>query len=286
MYSNNTLFTNCYRQHSDAFNPSRLMMKLGFLYELSDCFLKNFGRHKVFENTIPLPFKHLFLHQCPNPYKSSWEWGKIVSEIVYKKLETSFILRTNQSTLVHRGNESPQSELLCFEDLYLSARTGHWLQGADHAVNFRRESAMLIGEPVEAKLIYERPATIKTSVLQSYCPKPGNSNKFMTSATIKIFQRTENSSPRTVVNIKEVVETVQQFTYIPVEVITTTEKTPIKEQIKIFNSFDILITVHGSHLTNGVFTMRPYSKAVIEIVPFVYESMYYKNFIGDLGKNV
>jgi hypothetical protein len=259
------------------------MMKLGFLYELSDCYMRNFGRHKIFENTIVLPFNHMFLHQCPNPYSSNWEWGKVVSEIVYKKLEMSLVLRTNHSIVLHRGYESTNDELLCFDDAYLSARTGHWLQGAGHAVNFRKEIASMTGEPAEANLIYERPAYLSANILQHYCPKPHGANPDMTSAVIKIFQRTENSSPRTIVNIKEVVETVQRFTFVPVEVITMTEKTPMKEQIKMFNSFDILITVHGSHLTNGIFTMRPYTKAVIEMVPFVYETLYYKNYLGDLG---
>merc|ERR1711991_509264 len=81
----------------------------------------------------------------------------------------------------------------------------------------------------------------------------------------------------------QVKQTLQAFTQLPIEEITTTEDQPLAEQIKTFNDFDILVTTHGSHLTNGIFTMHPYTKAVIEIVPFVYDSIYYKNYIMDLG---
>lgn len=285
MHHNSTIFVNCHRQHSEAYNPSKLMLKLGFLYELADCYMRNFGRHKIFKNFISLPFRQLFLHQCPNPYKSNWEWGKMVSEVVYKKLESSMVLKANHSTLLHRGVESTQDELLCFEDLYLSARADHWLQGVDHSINFRKEMAQLTGEPAEAKSIFERPMDFTSTMRQSYCPRPGSppGNPLMTNARIKIFQRTKNSSPRTIQNLDAVIKTLQAFTQYPVTEITTTEDQPIAEQIKTFNDFDILVTTHGSHLTNGLFSMHPYTKAVIEIVPFVYDSLYYKNYMMDLG---
>ena len=38
-------------------------------------------------------------------------------------------------------------------------------------------------------------------------------------------------------------------------------------------------------IATGLFTMHPYTKAVIELVPFVYDSLYYKNYIQDLGSD-
>jgi capsular polysaccharide biosynthesis protein len=115
---------------------------------------------------------------------------------------------------------------------------------------------------------------------QTFCtpnfPKPTN-------AKIKLYQRTENLFPRTIVNIQEVVDLLQTFTSFPVEVVTTTEKMTIQEQIRIFNNFDILVTTHGSHLTNGLFTMHSYSKAIIEMVPFLYDNIFYKNYLNDLS---
>ena len=58
---------------------------------------------------------------------------------------------------------------------------------------------------------------------------------------------------------------VQEYTTIPVEIITANETTTLAEQIRSFNSFDILITSHGSHLTNGMFLTNPHAKAIIEL---------------------
>merc|ERR1719197_1448166 len=150
------------------------------------------------------------------------------------------ILKANHSVLLHRGMESSQEELLCFEDLYLSARADHWLQGVDHSINFRKEMAQLTGEPAEAKSIFERPMDFTSTMRQSYCPSSGSppGNPLMTNARIKIFQRTKNSSPRTIQNLDAVIKTLQAFTQYPVTEITTTEDQPIAEQIKTFNDFD------------------------------------------------
>lgn len=52
----------------------------------------------------------------------------------------------------------------------------------------------------------------------------------------------------------------QEYTTVPVEIITVNGTTSFLDQIRIFNSFDVLITPHGSHLANGLFTMKPNSK--------------------------
>jgi hypothetical protein len=59
-FRNSTIFSNCNRQHSLAYNPSLFMMKIGFIYELASCMLNNLGRHKVFKNDIILPFRYRF----------------------------------------------------------------------------------------------------------------------------------------------------------------------------------------------------------------------------------
>ncbi len=98
----------------------------------------------------------------------------------------------------------------------------------------------------------------------------------LTSARIVIFQRTDTSSPRSFTNLQEVVNFAQIYTTKPVQVVSVTEKNSIQEQIRLFNSFDIMITVHGSHLSNGIYTMHPHRKAIIEIAPFLFDPMYFK----------
>lgn len=306
-FPNSTLFTNCNRQHSFAFNPSTFLMKLGFMYELASCLQANLGRHKVFKKDLALPFKQIFMHQCPNPDSSRWEWGKSTWHVIEKKLHEAMLFQDSHTNILRRGNEATADELLCFEDLYLSARTGHWLQGSENLISFRRETAIVTGEPKEAKLILERPLTASEQglagvrIYQNYCnrnvtvksEKEQLADRLagidpeiigpLTNARIKIFQRTETNSPRSFLNLEEVKAFVQQYSTVPVEVISTTEKHSIQEQIRLFNSFDILLTVHGSHLSNGIYTMHPSNKAVIEIAPFLFDPVYFKNYNGDLG---
>ena len=190
--------------------------------------------------------------------------------------------------------------------IFISARGGHWLQGTENLISFRQETSIVTGEPKEANTIFERPLSAAemglngARIFQSYCNRdslksmkdilkdqlaglvPVVAGK-LTNARIVIYQRTETNSPRSFVNLNEVVVFVQQYTTVPVKVISTTEKHAIQEQIRLFNSFDILLTVHGSHLSNGIYTMRPYAKAVIEIAPFLFDPIYFKNYNNDLG---
>ena len=75
----------------------------------------------------------------------------------------------------------------------------------------------------------------------------------------------------------------QKYTSIPVQVVTVNASTSVTEQIRLFNNFDVLITPHGSHLANGIFSMHPGIKALIEIVPFAFDRVFYSNFVPNLG---
>ena len=50
---------------------------------------------------------------------------------------------------------------------------------------------------------------------------------------------------RRFLNLGEVVQLAQSYSSVPVEIVTVNESTLVAEQIRIFNSFDILITSHG-----------------------------------------
>ena len=102
-------------------------------------------------------------------------------------------------------------------------------------------------------------------------------------ARIKIFKRTSTTMLRKFVNMDEVVKLAQEYTLLPVEIVTVNDATSIVDQIEVFNSFDILITSHGSQLANGIFTAFPESKAVIEIDTFAFDRVFYTNYINQLG---
>ena len=82
-------------------------------------------------------------------------------------------------------------------------------------------------------------------------PQHTNSQK-----RIAIFQRKEAANGlRKYVNLLDVLQLVGRYTD-EYEVITTTSETNLTHMIELFNSFDILITPHGSHIANVLFTLR------------------------------
>ncbi len=113
--------------------------------------------------------------------------------------------------------------------------------------------------------------------------KVGNSGLNITRARIKIFQRTGTLQLRKFLNLPDVVKLAQEYTMVPIEVITANSTTSVQQQIDMFNNYDVLITSHGSHLANGLFTMHPETKAVVEVVPFVFDSVFYGNYNHWLG---
>ena len=73
---------------------------------------------------------------------------------------------------------------------------------------------------------------------------------------IAIFQRQEAmNGDRKYLNLPDVLSIVANYTS-DYDVITTTSKTNLTKILKSFNSFDILITPHGSHIANVMFTLR------------------------------
>ena len=167
-------------------------------------------------------------------------------------------------------------ELVCFEDVYVSLRANIWLQGAEEITSFRTRAAEIIGEPAEVLAKEENPIVVrdKPEILQGlsqpYCTADGTKSN----ARIKIYQR---SSGRRLVfptykiivysdlslllstrifytsyrfnNLDEVKKVVQTYTSVPVEVVTANTSTSVADLIKLFNSFDILVTPEGGHLT-------------------------------------
>ena len=108
------------------------------------------------------------------------------------------------------------------------------ITGSDNLISFRKESARVTGEPKDALKMTEIEPENKQFLLQSYCK--GTSME-KTNARIKIFQRTRTQEPRSFVNIDEVKTLIQQYTDVPVEIITTTEMDTIQEQIRFAYSF-------------------------------------------------
>jgi len=284
-----TWLMNCFHQRATASNPAHFMMKLGLWYEVAACQYNN-NRTNIFKTTVALPFNHVQMLQCSSPELTDWKWGSALWNIVKKRSDLAGMTgpATDYSTIGYEP-EIDLNHILCFEDVYFSARMGLWMQGRRNLVEFRRDAAYVTSEPTQA-ISYPEILTIDDKGLDTtniehermpYCSPAGSVPP--TSARIKIFKRTATVMLRRFINFDEVVNLAQSYTSVPIEVVTVNESTPIQDQIREFNAFDLLITSHGSHLANGIFTTNPDTKAIIEIVPFVFDSVFYGNYNRWLG---
>ena len=287
MKKGNTLFSNCYQQALDSTNPAHLLMKVGLIYELSVCYSRN-NEAAIFKDFLSLRFRNMFMHQCPDPNTTDWKWGQNIMDIITRK--------TTEVTQFYDGEPAQRTidivgypkdglgdfrTLTCFEDLFVSMRNGIWLQMPFNQINFRKDTAKYIGEPKQALSKPETVAAILPSrARQDYCPPDGSKKS---TARIKVFERSATRMLRKFLNMDEVVTIAQDFTSVPVEIVTVNDTTSVLDQIRLFNSFDVLITSHGSHLANGIFTVRPERKAIVEVVSFAYDKVFYGNYNMHLG---
>lgn len=266
-------------------------MKYGVWYEMADTQQMNNGRN-IFNATklsqVKVPFDHISFQQCSSPFFSNWTWGQVVHNLVKGKSISAGLTNVNTSYnyFGYRRTEDT-GDILCFEDVVLSVRLGNWIQGRAHLVKFRQDTYALLKEPAEVATNPEKLQVVHgTDTLDTrknrmdYCGHNGSS---ITSARIKIFQRTNTKMLRRFVNLDEVKALCQSYTTVPVEIVTVNTSSSVEDQIRLFNSFDILVTSHGSHLGNGLFTMHPETKAIVEIVSFVFDHVFYGNYNCFLG---
>jgi hypothetical protein len=161
--------------------------------------------------------------------------------------------------------------------MYTSIRVGDWMTVPYNIVNFRKDVALMTGEPAQALSIPEKVILESKLGQRPYCLK-ANKSSLKTKARILIFQRSATRSLRKFDNLGEVINLAQSYSTVPVSVVTVNTTTSLADQIRLFNNFDILITPHGSHLVNGIFTVNPGDKAVIEVDPFVFEKVFFSNY--------
>lgn len=307
MRHGSTLLINCFHQHIKSSNPAHWMMKLGVLYETALCQSNN-NKTNIFDNLqMKLPYNHVQMAQCSLPMLSDWRWGENMWEIIKHRSDLAGMTDNNtQYDTVGWAKlpDIPHDHLTCFEDVYFSARMGLWMQGRANLVQFRRDTYTVSHEPREAETNPEKlnlvhgfddgnyqkfhmpycnalasNITNSNSALNASIPAARN----ISSARILIFQRTSTTMLRKFVNLDEVVSLAQEYTILPVKVVTVNESTTVQDQIRLFNNFDILITSHGSHLANGLFTMNPETKGVVEVVSSVFDSVFYGNYNHWLG---
>ena len=274
-----TWYFNCEQHSTMVMEHGDWVVKYGVLYELANYFSKNnninFGSDtgKPFRYDWPSPFKHVFMNQCKNPDHAEWNFGHPIMEIVKRRTDLHGLTRNGYTNYLRSDPSETSKDIICYEDLYLSGRLSATLQGQENLIDFRRDSAVLLGEPNE--VLSDPEETLKItpgSIQQMYC----RNRDFR----IKILQVAGNSAhnitDKKFVNMKEIVDTIQRFSTVPIEVLEINRQMSIPEIIDYFNSFDILITPAGSHMIHGLFTAFPFTKAIIEISPFMRNPYFHR----------
>ena len=239
-FRGNSYISNCWRRWPEDTNPAHWAMKLGTLFFLSNT--------KSKKNILSKSDRIVF-HQCANPFNSKWEWGIALWNITL----ANFVRKNNPLVFWTEGELPGRDKLIgnstyyCFENAFWDQRYGIWIL---------KES---IREWYSAVLRYFPHLTgAKSQELH-----------------IAIFERKDGSALRKFENLGDLIRVVGKYTNKPVQIISVDKSTSVHEQVLLFNSFDILLTSHGSHLANILFSTR--KMTVIEIVSCTSDMVFSQN---------
>jgi hypothetical protein len=246
-----TLMTHCWRQNH-GINAAHFLFGYGTLFSIL--------------NTVKGQFEtvdHVIFHQCPSPFLGG-EFHMTVWEIV---LNAAFDKKLFSAKT--RFYTTTPTRLLCMENV----RDNNWMDYEPFTSDFSKyDGPPFMGTDLhtwlrwKAKVIdyLKESRPIAFSTLQSQIKEdvPGKPLR------VAVFQRQQIDSRngvRQLINLDEVESLVREYTPI-FHVVTVSRGSNLEEIIHIFNSFDILITPHGSQGTNLIFTVKPRKVAVIEVV--------------------
>ena len=279
-----TWFFNCEQRSDMVMEHGDWVVKLGVLYELANYFNKNkivnISNNKPFKYDWPYPFKHIFMNQCRDPELAEWNFGHPIMEIVKRRTDLHGLTMNGYTNYLRSDPSNVSKDFICYEDLYLSGRLSATLQGQDNLIEFRRDSAIILGEPNEVLSDPEEALKIiPGSIQQIYCKNRDFRIKILQVAGESVY----NVLGKKIVNMREIIETIQRFSTVPIEVLEINRHMSMPEIIDYFNSFDILIAPPGSHMIHGIFTAFPFTKAIIEISPFMrnpyFHRVYSKHYL-------
>ena len=248
-----TYVAGCWRQGVAGRNPSHYMIGYGKLFAAA---------HDNRTHIVPRNMDHLVFHQCPPREPEDWEWARRVWSIIEREGLVSGLWkpgRPNIITMAHRGGPSRASQLPAKNELVVCAermtiereRPGLYL-GVNHP-DMVRHWRRTVDRLVTATGI----STMPEPQNQSRAKCEGCLNKCREFLRIGIFQRTEGRSGlRRLRNLDEVQALAQSLTRVPVKMVTLTSASSFEEQLWAFRSLDLLITPHGSQVTNMIFAPR------------------------------
>jgi len=227
-----TFISSCWRKTYNTSHPTHFIMGIGpiinYLYD------RNNG-----------PFDNIILHQCSHLDNKFF----------------SFLMKIFKRLFIDRFGDRPLNVFILpfkhhHDVKYISCDEGIIPKKPFDA------RLCIFGSNLHKRILQEARNLLKLKLPPDY-PSPLSSRK--TGVTIGILVRSgSNSGNRCFKNLKEVINLAGEFTS-NVSTFTTNEKMDLKEQIELFNSFDIIITPHSSSMVMTTFNSNKRHVA-IEIV--------------------
>jgi len=164
------------------------------------------------------------------------------------------------------GSRGREHRLICFDTLYIVQRWGILMTNKEIAKTFREKAISTFNKR------YPHEVIDSTSTLTND-PKSIHERCSTNSLRILIHQRSPAHGDRVFLNSPDVLAAASNFTTHARNVHMYIARFP--EQVAMYNSFDILVTTTGSHLTNLIFTNR--SNVVIVEVGLAVRDWFWRD---------
>ena len=266
-----TFFVNCWNRAPDDTNPSHWLMRIIKLYEIAEVVRSS---EEGVAPALPL-FEHLAFHQCPS-YSSmikggAWPWAGLVMDAATHNWAKAGLWQGPDEIDVVELNKGDRN-WTCFDDLYFETGHNSWYPAPQYQSSWLRT----LHGMAEASL----PSASLPALAPPQDPLPPVASLAKRCRTgnlrIHLFQRSTGSTLRSFANLEPVRALLQNFTSVPVPVVTVNVSTPLAGQIDAFRAFDVLVTSHGSQLGNIIFS-DPGTSAIIEVLPVVRDLCFSKS---------
>ena len=228
-------------------NPSHFMFAYGKLFAL------------LHDELHSIPLDNVIFFQCPDPFTGSVEndFFRFVWKIVH-----SAGIRSGWFTTSTRFFTTPALKLepwLCMDEVLI-----------DHSVG------RVLGANEDITIAAWRNA-LRTAIPGRLLQPAGHKDFCIDKLKIAVYQRSEGSALRSFFNLDEVVALAHEWSD-DVRVISLRSNSSIYTAADVMNSFHLLITPHGSHLTNGLFILSDlFLPAIVEVVATCYNTDWSTN---------
>lgn len=274
---------NCWRQRVNKTNPAHFAMGYGKLFVLASGHYLPHHRPKAFDL--------LLYHQCNVP---SWPWAQLVDRLILDYAIQAGIIASvnswkeaNTARMVLPSHHFPQGVIgrndliICADTVFQEPFTisRYFGSNAPHVVSKWQKF-------VDAKMNMETPSSPQIEDSRNQLKE--TTKACIDNLRVALWRRTEGSALRLLKNEDEIQSLVSEFTKQPISMISANSETSPEEQAKAFRSFDILITPHGSHLANMMFSTK--ESVFIEVSAVFYDGApmmngraFAKQWIHSLG---